>query len=74
MLQESSAIAKDEIHASFNIAIFQILFSIMQVQSILHQNHIKKDPLGIIMSRITCLGRPETKKTNADNQTAHSNI
>jgi len=29
VLQKSSAIAKDEIHASFNIAIFQILFTVV---------------------------------------------
>lgn len=36
MLYESSTIPKYKIHTSFNIAIFQILFSIMQVKSILH--------------------------------------
>lgn len=62
MLQESSTIAKDEIHASFNIAIFQILFSIMQVQSILHQNHKRKNPSDISMPQITSLKCTEIEK------------
>lgn len=38
ILQKSCAIAENEVNTSLNIAIFQILLSIMQVQGILYQN------------------------------------
>lgn len=37
MFQKGSSIPKYEVHTSFNIAIFQIVFPMMQIQGVLPQ-------------------------------------
>lgn len=45
MLQKNSAITKNEVHTSFNIAIPQILLPVMQIQGILCKYQVKNDLL-----------------------------
>lgn len=42
VLEESSAVPKNEVHTSFNIAIFEILFSTVKVHSVLHKNSMRR--------------------------------